>query len=557
MILQLGIIFGILGFLISPFGLMAMLIGLLGFILLPMISTVSSWKAPANFFLSLATFPIKRAAIVVSEHNDGLFKTMRFSGLGVEMITIDGEEKAFEDPDNALHHFLGIPFALADEEHGVLFDPRHAAAGEKKKGLQKTEEDTYLATEEEWQSYDIAKWMPAVFEFDTKHELVDLSAVQSLIQGGERSEYAQRVEELYQHSRDPFGDGTSAMKYLYPMIAFAITFGGIWFMVSQFGLPTGGGGPSSVVGYGSFLFLAGMPGSDDDESDEEDTEDAFVPAEPTDTTQDPLDIDHSESETQADESDDSGRELPDMPDISRSQIAIGAGILIPIALLALSVVFLGPILTVSVVLALVIGFLTVPALTFLSQISQAIGGLFTKLYFKLGFFGYRQPILCWTPSKYVVKELDEIEHTGDIEYYSVFGHTIGVTFEPGPDSWGPDVVEHRELESRQPVTDGGNSLNSNLPNKYLPSDLKRDNYGKYIPKRIRDNKYYVDAAMVVERFNGSADGDKSLKKLLEAKEIHGSGSDGIDDSTVFKASMFMGVLGLILGLGIFVLPAFL
>lgn len=259
--LQLGIIFGVLGFLISPFGLMAVLLGLIGFICLPLISTVSNFKQPANAFLKMATFPIKRAAVVVSEHNDGMFKTMEFSGLGVEIITIDGEEKAFEDPDNSLHYFLGIPFALADEEHGVLFDPRHAAAGQRKRDKTKREEHVYLATQDEYESFEIAKWMPGVFAFPRKHELVDLSAVQELVDGSERAEFAKRVEELYQHSREPFGDGTSATKYLYPVLAFAITFGGIWFMVSQFGLPSIGGGPTETVGYGAFLLLWGSTGS--------------------------------------------------------------------------------------------------------------------------------------------------------------------------------------------------------------------------------------------------------------------------------------------------------
>jgi len=266
--LQLGVIFGVLGFLISPFGLMAILLGLLGFITLPLISTVSNFKQPANLFLKLATFPIKRASVVVSEHNDGLFRTMKFSGLGVELITIDREEKAFEDPDNALHHFLGIPFALADEEHGVLFDPRHAAAGQRKRDKTKRDEHVYLATQDEYEDYEIAKWMPAVFELPNKHELVDLSAVQELIDGGERSEFAKRVEELYQHSRDPFADGTPVTKYLYPMIAFAITFGGIWFMVSQFGLPSVGSGPTETVGYGSFMLLFGSLGGRREDTNE-------------------------------------------------------------------------------------------------------------------------------------------------------------------------------------------------------------------------------------------------------------------------------------------------
>jgi hypothetical protein len=500
--LQLGVIFSILGFLISPWGLMCLLAGVTAYILLPLISTVSSWKAPANLFLRLATFPIDRAAVVISEHNDALFKTMKFDGLGVEIINIDDEDKVFEDPDNALHYFLGIPFALADEEHGVLFDPRHAAVGERKRAKDKRDESMFLATDSEFEQYNVAKWMPAVFEFPRAHELIDLSAVQELIDGGERSEYAERVEELYKHSRDPFGDGTGALQYLYPIIAFAITFGGIWFMVSQFGIPSLG--PTDSVSFSALLALAGL------------------------------------------------RQRVPWP-----KVIAGAGLVVVLGILALTAVFINPLFTLGVVVALSMGFLALPVLTFMAQVSAIIGGLFSKLYFKLGFFGYRQPVICWTESEYVVRELDEIEHTDGVEYYGLFGHTIGFTFDPTEASWGPEAMAKDDVASQQPVADGGTVEDTNLPNKFLPSHLSRDTYGKYLPKRLSDSKYYVDAGMALERFNNSADGEKSLKKLLEAKELHGSGSDGLDDNMVFKASMFMGVVGALLGIGIFIVPSFL
>jgi len=255
---------------------------------------------------------------------------------------------------------------------------------------------------------------------------------------------------------------------------------------------------------------------------------------------------------------DDGSRVPDIDieDIPWQYIGLGAVGLMPLAALAAIFVFLGPVIGIGVAVGLSIGFLFVPALTFLSKISQAIGGLFSKLYFKLGFFGYRQPVICWTPRKYIIKEYDQLDSTANVEWYGLFGHTVGFTYEPGPESWGPESVTHGEIESRQPVADGG-TTDSNLPAKYLPSDEKRDTYGKYLPNRVRDSKYYVDAGMVVERFKNSANGEKALNKLLEAKDQHGVGSGGIDDSTVFKASMFMGVVGALLGIGIFIVPAFL
>jgi len=180
---MIGIIFAILGLLFSPYGMFAVIGGLTIFLLLPIISAISGYKRPAHFIFWIAKQPIRRAAIVVSEHNEIFFKQMQFDSLGVEIITLDGEDKEFDDPDAALHRWMGIPFALADELHGILFDPRHAAIGQRKHEHDQQDTGTILATKEEWEDSGISKWKPGVFEMPTNHELVDLSKVREMIDG--------------------------------------------------------------------------------------------------------------------------------------------------------------------------------------------------------------------------------------------------------------------------------------------------------------------------------------------------------------------------------------
>jgi len=512
---MIGAIFAILGFLVGIWGVAIFLLGVVGFLLFPMISTASRWKGPANAFLKLATFPMRRAAIVISEHNDAIFKSMKFLGIGVEQITIDGEEKLFEDPDDSLHYFLGMKFGFANEKHGVLFDPRHAALGMKKRVLKAHNDDTYLATEDEWQEYGVAKWIPGVFEMPTKHEIVDLSAVRELVDGGERSEYARRVEELYKHSRDPFNDSKPIMKFLYPVISLAIGFFGVWFMMSQFGLP--GGNPSSTVSYNAvgplLLSLSGLSSS-------------------------------------------RVREFLGKLD-KRLWAGLFLAVTVPLGtIVGLTLVF-NVVLTIAILVAFTLGFIFLPILTFLSKPSKILSELFSKLYFKLGFFGYRQPVITWTPEKYVVKEHDELETTDNVEWYDLFGHVIGVSYYPQK-AWGPEQMSHQQIEAEQAVADGGEITDTNLPPKYVrSSQIRRDSYGGYLPKRISDRKQYVDTGIALERFKHSADGEKSLKKLLEAKDEHGSPGDGIDNNMVFKTSTVTGLIGLFLGIGIFVVPAFI
>jgi len=508
----LALLIAFIGFLMSTWGIVTLLLGLVSFLLLPMISLVSRFKGFSNFFLKLATFPLSRAAIVVSESDDAYFKSMSLLGLGLHKVTIDGEEKMVEDPDDALHYWLGIRFGIIDEEHGVMFDPRHAALGKRKKEFDERGEGEFLATEDEWGSFDVAKWKPGVFEFPYLKELVKLRDVKALIDGGERSEFADRVETYYEHSRDPFNEGTSASKFLYPIIAFAVTFGGIWFMSSQFGAP---GGPNSSVSFGFLALLFSLSGID------------------ADTIRN---IDY------------------------RRGLAWLALIALPVVPLALLVVFLGPLFAVVVVATWFIGFLVFPILTFIGQAASPIGGALSKLYFKLAFFGFRKPVLKWTPRKYELEEYDENEYTQDVNWYSMFGHLIGVTFEPDDSSWGAEVENRAELEAQQPVPDGGKSLDSNLPAKYVRSEeigKNTDIYGGFIPNRIRDNHYYINTQIALSRFAGTARGEKSLRKLLEAKEEYGNSNSGLDDGLVFKTTAISGLFGAIGGLAIFVLPALL
>jgi hypothetical protein len=545
MILQLLIAW--FSFLFSLWGLTCVLIGIVLFLGLPLISMVSRFKAFSRFFLRLAALPLRRAAFVVSEHNDIYFRQMQFDALGVERIKIDGETKLFGDPDSSLHHWLGMNFALADEEHGVLGDPRHAALGKRKKELEDRGEGEYFPTTDEHKAFGgVEVWKPGVFEFpDGVTELVDLSHMQELIDGGERSEYAERVEQLYQHSRAPLQNGSSGIQYLMPIIAFAITFGGIWLLSSQIG------GPDSTVSY--FLApavsaLAGLPfiGSADDGDDDTD----------------PLDEPGAGNSGGDDDDDGPSRFDEFMETMHEIDWGLVGGIFAltatPLVFVSLLYVFLGVVYAFSITMSLLLGMAMLPILTLLSQPSAIIGGAFSKLYFRLGFMGYRRPVMEWTPAKYRIREYDRLESTDDVTWYDGFGTILGFSFDPSPSSWDAEVIPQSEIESQQPVTDGGTVANSNLPADVVPStQMRRDDYGAYLPKRVRDDKYYLHTGIAMNRFSNSAVGEKSLRKLLEAKETHGTSNEGLDDSTVFKATLITGLLGALGGIAIFLLPAFL
>jgi hypothetical protein len=496
--LLIALIMQFIGFLFSPVGMFIGLCGFLAFLGLPFVSMASGWESPRRVVLTLAALPIRRAAVVVSEHGDTVFKQMSFNARGVEEITLDGGVKEFEDPDRALHHWLGIPFAFADEPSGTLFDPRHAAMGMRKHELDAKGNGEFEATEAEWEEYGVSTWKPAVFEMPSAHELVDLTSVREIIDGGERAEYPKRVEEIYILSRNPFGDGTPAAKFIYPLIGLIGPFGFIWFMASQFG-SGGGGGGGSVVSFGL----------------------AFLPAAPREWLQ-------------------------------QYWKRLGLALLVPLLVVG-SILTLGPLTLFNIVGALAVGLLAIPVLILLSQLSSTLGGVVSTMLFKLVLMSYKQPVLEWTPEKYRLREGDSLGFDV-VNWYSLFGTAVGVTYAPDESSWGAASMPPSEVKNSQPVTDRGATPESNLPGRYVPSEtIRRGKYGGALPKSVSESAYYISSAIGLARFQNSAVGEKSLRRLLEAKQEHGDGNTGLGDGLVFKATVGCGLVSTALGVFFFLL----
>ncbi len=502
MILQLILAF--IGFLLSPIGLFTLLSGLLAFILLPVVSMLTGVKKFAHVHLYLAMWATKRAAIVVSEHNDLLFKSMEFDDLGVEKISFGSDTKEFEDPATALHHFFGFPFALADEVHGLLFDPRHAAIGSRKEYAEAKNEMFTRATDSEWDTYEVYGWVKGVFELPKEeHELADLSKVRQIVTGSERAEYPSRIETMYKNSRVPYASKTAITRFLMPVVAFLATFGGLWLIASQ-GSTAGGGSGGTTVGYGMSV-LGIFAGTQ---------------------------VDWKKA----------GKML---------------ALLLPLPTIFLIVfVLVSPITAVLAAVVFVMGFLGLPFLTLLTRPAKTVSGALAKFYLMLGFLGYRKPVIEWTPSKYQLREFDDLEDVDEsqVKWYNLANSLIGFTFRPDADSWGPEVMEHSEIEARQEVVADGSGITSNLPAGYTRyPDMQRAVYGGFVPSKISRTKYYLHSGITLSRFADAAIGEKSLRKLLQAKEKYGEDGWGLSDKSVLYMTGGAGLLGAALGVFVFFL----
>lgn len=525
----LQFLFALLGFLLSFKGLFLLLLGVILFLALPVIpKATGQFRKFTNFHLWLSASLLGRAAIVVSEHGDLLLKRMTFDDLGVEKISFGNEDKEFEDPSSSLHHWLGIPFAMADEVHGVLFDPRHAALGQRKNASDERGETTIPATQYEWDQFGVHEWKRGVFEMPTKFELVTLGAVRHLIDGGERAEYPKRVEKIYEHSRAPFESGTSPTRFILILAALLGPFAMMWLLATQGG--GGGGGGGSTVGYGGTLLL--LPSLRNRvTSVAKRVSGALKPS--------------------ADR--DSGG---DREPIDWKRLGVTLGVLLPLPTIFLLVfVFVSPITAILAFIVLGMGFWMLPILSILTRPSKRLSGGFSRMLLKLGLLGYEKPVLEWTPAKYQLREFSELDDTGDVKWYGLQGSLIGFTYSPTPDSWGPEVMEEDEIKAGQEmVADGGSPQESNIPANYtrMPSMKRASSYAAFVPQTLKSDKYYLNTGIATGRFSDSAVGEKALSRLLWAKEEYGGGS-GLSDKAIIYAMVGCGVLSTALGVFVFFL----
>lgn len=512
--LLLQFIFAFLGFLISLQGLFALLVGLVMFIALPIVpKAAGEFKRLANLHLWLATSLVSRAAIVVSEHGDIYFKRMQFDDLGVEKIKMGDEMKEFEDPDASLHYWFGIPFAMADEESGVLFDPRHAALGARKQEAVEKSEQTIRATQEEWDAYGVHAWKRGVYQFKQGvHELVDLTKVKHIIDGGERGEYPTRVETLYQHSRAPFQEGTSATRFILVLVALLAPFAGMWLLATQGSSGGGGGGGTTVSPGSSFLALlisaAGL--------------------------------------------NQKVRTVVKSIDWKFAGKALAVGLPLPVVFLLLFI-FVNPLMAIFAYIAMGIGFWFLPIMSAILGISSFLAGGLSKFYLKLGLLGYDRPVWNWTPESYRLVEADDLEDIDEdnTTWYSLAGALVGFSFDPFPENWGAAAADRETLE-RNMVADGGTTPETDVPKQFrrLPDRKRASTYAAFVPKRLKRGYYYVRSGIAMGWFSDSADGEKSLQRLLWAKEKYG-GDNGLSDRTLIYAMVGCGLISLVSGILVF------
>lgn len=499
---MIGYLLSLLFLLFTPIGFLAFATGVVLFLLLPVVPRATNrFHIFGRLHLWLGAQTMGRIAVVVTEHGDALLKQLIPDDIGTEKIAFNDDVKEFEDTHQAKSSWLGVPFALADEVHGVLFDPIDAALGRRKKELEEENEMVAKATPQERDMYDVQGWVHGVLEFPAGvHELVDLSDARRLIMGTERAEHPHRIKEYYKKSQDPYGDSSAAGQFMLLLAAITGPFVALWVLASQLGTGTGGGG--STVSFGALLLLGGS--------------------------------------------------LISLRTVKTAAVALF--IALPFALVFMLLTALaGPIYAVSVFVLLGAGFWFVPILSQFLRLNATASEAITKVYFKLGLLGYDTPIFELTPSGYKMREFKNLDAVDEetISWHRFLGRDrVGFTFAPYPEVWGTEVVDTDEVEQRSV----DRQTQSNVPAGYsIVPDITRAVYGLFVPKTLRPDSYYVATDISFGRFANAARGKKSDKRFAKSKEDYGGGTKAVSTKAMVYGMSICGAMSLLLGIGVFFL----
>jgi hypothetical protein len=501
----LSLVITFLSVLLSPLGLLALVGGFVTFLFMPLVPRATNmFHTFAGLHVWLGAQMLKRAAIVVTKQGDLLLKRMHPTDSGTEEIAFADNTKEFEyldDNKQAPWTWAGIPFAIGEEVHGVLFDPRHAALGMREMVADKKDELVRKATESERTQYDVLGWQRGTYEFPSAHELVNLNSIRALMTGIERGEHPEQVEKYYELSREPYGEGGNAARYALLIAAAVGPFILLAIAADQFGGAAGGGGGGSTVSFGVMLLLLSR-------------------ASIADT----------------------------LKDVAWKRVAIAAVVLLPLPLVFLLLLLLtGPIYAGIVAVIYIMSFLTLPVLSVLFRTSDTMSHAFSRFLFKLGFVAYDRPVFTLTPQGYQVKEFKNLDDTASVHWHSFLGNLMGFSFDPSREMWGEEWADAERMEAQQ--VDGVTSVPTGY--RAIP-DRQRAVYGVFGHKNPSANKYYLWCGTALERFKHVATGQKSHNKLRQAKKDHGGVSEFAHKSFT-RAVAGLSLLSTIGGVAVFFL----
>lgn len=511
-------------------------------------------KPIGDWCAKIAVTSAWRPAITINDVGDLLLKQRSYNDdLNREEISVGGTTRELEDPQDRIHHFYGIPFALADEIFGVVFNPRDAAAAQR--AWEHFDNATFVYPDDSGDRY--RERVRAFFELPEGTRGTPLSSIRHLVGGNADASAAMRVIEHYRKSQEP-RTTTATRQLLVPLGAFLMTVFVGWMVYTQTGSSSGGGQSSTQVGY--LLLLVGLPSvsevrdrltdavaklqetfTTDDESEKSERGGRNRPQEAWSSLQDALD------ERISDRGDSDGG----MPRRVLGVLLIGGLLVLAVELVLLTFIPL-PLLVV-LNLACMAGFAFLPGVAFiLGRALGPIGIALSKLYFIFAFLPYEKPTIYLTEDdEYELREAAGAGWEDEVVWFRFAKSWVGFTYENSEDAWpgrnttmpADTVAAHADTL----ITDGGDDGASVGPKGYAKtSGLSYAGHEGIVPTDPSEKNVHVQTHHVLSWFRDVGRGETLQRAHQYAKDKYGGGERPMSDRMLLAATIMMMLLGIVL-----------
>lgn len=235
----------LLAVLTNPMFLGGILLGIIGFFVLPLLASAVSSSLGSRLADRWCRYGMQllgRALLIKRKHGGYWLKRSSFDAqYGKEKTTINGEPKHFEDPENLMSRLYGWPFALAHAKSGTIIDPRFAELGEYLRERARTGSLVYDDGDETYVNGHVRV-------ADDDERLVNPDHAIALVSGDAEPGTTDWSIEVTKHSQSPFAE-RSYIDYIGGIVAYLAPVGACWALFKFLDTgAAGGGGPTVPVG---------------------------------------------------------------------------------------------------------------------------------------------------------------------------------------------------------------------------------------------------------------------------------------------------------------------
>jgi hypothetical protein len=198
-----------------------------------------SWRQKiGDMYLKNAMLSMWRAIYVDRKHAGAdIVPSSYDASAGTEEVTLDGEERGYEDPDGLMGRLHGKPFGVVIEPQDVITRPVLADIGEHHRrafrqgdhevGVEETIEHENGNTE------TVTSWYEQVhYAIPSAPRLLDLREAIAFIPGDARDDYSSTAYEFGEKSQRGFHTNVGMMEVAVLGTLFGIGLIGTWFVVN-------------------------------------------------------------------------------------------------------------------------------------------------------------------------------------------------------------------------------------------------------------------------------------------------------------------------------------